>query len=226
MNAMLRRRFLTGLLAATGFSAGCGDLGSLVYFLMPEQKIPAEIKSLATSDKKKEVKALILVRNPPQLSYQFINADRELAAALYKQLKELCEYNDEHLTLVDPRKVDAFKDSNPYWYQLPPGEVGNHFKVDYVIYLEVNQLSMSSAEIEMVCRGRADLSVRLIDVKNPEESTTPKHFSCTYPSEANFILADENTPPQVFREKFLAYAAKRLAWYFAPHPARDSHMVE
>jgi hypothetical protein len=228
MKTMWRRRFLTSVLAATGLCAGCTDLGSLVYFLMPEQKVPAEIKSLATSDKKKEPKAMILVRNGPNTNFEFMAADRELAGALHKQLHELVENNEEHLTLVSQAKIEAFKNSHPNWYQLEPAEIGAHFKVDYVIYVEIKSLSLyDNSYAQMMYRGRAELSVKLVDVKNSDESAPRKDFTCSYPSGANFIMADDpDTPPNVFREKFLAFAAKRLAWYFAPHPIRDSQYIE
>ena len=224
MKTMMRRHMLAGLLAATGFCAGCGDLGQTLYFFMPEQKSPAEIKSLASEDKKKEVRAMILVRNSPESNFEFMGADRELSRSLHKQLTELVADNDQHLVLVPTAKVDSFKSSNPRWYEIELTRIGEHFKVDYIIYLEINQLHLNTAE--MTLRARADVSVRLIDVKHPDDSTPPKTFSCSYPSESNFILADPDTPVQEFREKFLAYAAKRLAWYFAPHPVADSHMIE
>jgi hypothetical protein len=169
---------------------------------------------------------MILVRNGPTTNFEFMAADRELAAALNKQLHELVEYNDEHLSLVAQTKVEAFKNSHPNWYQLEPAEIGAHFKVDYVIYVEIKGLSLyDNSYAQMMYRGRAELSVKLVDVKNPDDSAPRKDFSCTYPSGANFMMADE-TPPHVFREKFLAFAAKRLAWYFAPHPVVDSQMVE
>ncbi len=223
MNALLRRRFLAGLLAASGFCTGCGDLGSLVYFLSPEQKIPAEIKSLATSDKKKEVKALILVSNSADRDFAFMTADRELGRSLHKQLSEMVAYNEEHLTLIDMRKVEMFKSSHPRWEENRVEEIGEHFHVDYVIYIEINELS--TRNLEGAYRARAELSISLIDVKHPDDSTPPKNFTLKYPSEHNFILADAETD-QEFREKFLACTAKRLAWYFAAHPASDLHNIE
>ena len=226
MKALLRRRFLAGLLAATGFSAGCGDLGSFVYFLMPEQKTPAAIKSLATDDKKKEVKAMILIRNGPEMDFRFMNADRQLSALLHTRLQELCKANQELLTLVLPTKVDAFKNTHPDWHEMAPAEIGADFKVDYVIYIEINWLSLyEQGSNQLIYRGKADLSVKLIDIHHPDESSLRKDFNCTYPSEANFI-GSEDISPDAFREKFLNYAAKRLSWYFAPHPIRDSHYNE
>ena len=40
------------------------------------------------------------------------------------------------------------------------------------------------------------------------------------------MTVDEQTPPTVFREKFFAFTAKRLSWYFAPHPTHDSQYVD
>ena len=126
---------------------------------------------------------MILVRNGPNTSFEFISADRELAATLNKQLHELVEYNSEYLNLVPQTKVEAFKNAHPNWFQLEPAEIGAHFKVDYVIYIEIRTLSLYDNSVaQMMYRGRAELSVKLIDVKDPEESAPRKDFTCSYPS--------------------------------------------
>src|SRR5262245_7094219 len=138
----IRATFASLALLGALVGAGCGDLGSFVYFLMPEQKLPAEIKHLGTSEKSKDVKALILVLPfPLEIRPEFIGGGRELAVRLHKQLKELCEYNDEKLTLIAPEKVDAFKSSRPNWHELRPDDIGRHFQVDYVILLDVDNLT-------------------------------------------------------------------------------------
>jgi hypothetical protein len=221
MRAIRRRWFLTTLLLAAGVSAGCGDLGSFLYFLMPEQMVPAEIKALGTTDKKATPsKALILVRNSRNTNFKFFDADRVLAGFLHQELNELCKYNDQQLTLIDPRKVDGFKSTHPRWRELAPAQIGKQFGVDYVIYIELNDLAMTSAE--GTYRGTAEMSVLLIDVKTPDESPPKKNFSCSYPSASNFIVTD-TMPEQNFRDKFLTFVAKRLAWYFAPHAERDTY---
>jgi hypothetical protein len=222
MKAIRRRWFLTTLLLAGGVSAGCGDLGSTLYFLMPEQMVPAEIKCLGTTEKKQTPsKAMILVRNMSNVgNYKFRDADRVLSGFVHHELTELCEHNEQRLTLIDPRKVDAFKSSHPRWRELSPAQIGKQFGTDYVIYLEINDLGMTSAE--GIYRGTAELSVRLIDVKAPDESPPTKNFACAYPSPSNFIVTD-SMPEQNFRDKFLTFVAKRLAWYFEPHPERDTY---
>jgi hypothetical protein len=225
MKALLRRSFLTTLVAATGISAGCGDLGSFVYFLMPEQTTPAELKSVVTTDKKKEIKSLILVRNGPDTGFEFIDADKQLSAMVHQQLVELCETNGDKITLVSPTKVDGFKSAHANWQELQPVEIGRYLKVDYVIYVEINQLTMHDPGSSQFLRGKADLGVRLVDVNNPDESPLRKNFTYSYPNEAKYIQVDD-MPPQVFKEKFLGGIAKRLSWYFAPHAVRDSHLDE
>jgi hypothetical protein len=220
-----------GLLATT-LCAGCGDLGSFVYFMMPEQKTVPDIKHLALTskgkDKGKEMRAMILVR--PMLvetRLEFVGADVKLATLLHKQIKDMVEYNEERLTLIAPEKVEAFKSSRSNWAELNPLDIGNHFQVDYVIVIEANHLSLYERNsYQRIYRGKADLSVKLWDVKHPDESPAKRDFSYSYPGEAKIEEVDSDTPPQVFRDRFLTYVAKRLAWLFEPHPERDSHDLE
>jgi hypothetical protein len=220
-----------GLLATT-LCAGCGDLGSFVYFLMPEQKTVPDIKHLAVTkkkeDKNKEMRAMILVR--PLLvetRLEFVGADRQLAVLLHKKIKDMVEYNEEKLTLIAPEKVEAFKSSHSNWPELSPIDIGNHFQVDYVIVIEANHLSLYERNsFQQLYRGKADLSVKLWDVKHPDDSPAKRDFSYSYPGEANTTEVDGDTPPQEFRNRFLTYVAKRVAWLFEPHPEKDLHEVE
>jgi hypothetical protein len=219
-----------GLLATT-LCAGCGDLGSFVYFMMPEQKTVPDIKHLAVTKKdkdRKEMRAMILVR--PLLvetRLEFVGADRQLATLLHKKIKDMVEYNEEKLTLIAPEKVETFKSSRSNWAELNPIDIGNHFQVDYVIVIEPNHLSLYEPNSwQQFYRGKADLSVKLWDVKHPEDSPAKRDFSYSYPGEAKFEPVDADNTPQAFRERFLTYVAKRLAWLFEPHPEKDSHWVD
>lgn len=226
MKVIWRRRFLTTLLAAAGFAAGCGDLGSFLYFIMPEQKYPAEIKGLAADDKKKpEVKAMILVRNGSEMNFNFPDADRRLASLLHDQLETLCKANDEFLTILLPAKVEAFKSSHPRWDRLDPAEIGRFHKVDYVIYIEIKDMSLYERNDPMFYRGRADLSVKLVDVKHPDESPARVDKAYKYPTDSLPIQIDDEQAG-VVRDKFLADVAKRLSWCFAPHPVQDAHKMD
>jgi hypothetical protein len=228
MMATRRRPLLAGLVLAAVGVAGC-DLGTLAWLLTPEQKELPEIRKLASDDKKKDVKALILTFAALDLHQnELVGADRELAVLLARQLRELCEANGERLTVVPPGKVEDYKSTRPNWRNdADPVAVGRHFGADYVIVVDLRSLSLyEKGSFDMLYHAHADLSVTLFDVRHPDDSPDGRDLILQYPSEANLKLPDPETPPARFRTQFLSYVAKRVAWHFTAHPKREGLYVD
>jgi hypothetical protein len=226
MKAIVRRSGLGFLLAAAALCTGC-SASTLLYFLCPENKHQPEMKQLAADDKK-EVRVAILTYSPLlEARPEFIQADRQLSQEFARTLRQLCEENGENVTIVNPRKVEEFKSNHPSWHELPDlGEVGKKFKADYLIYVEINSLSLYEAgSANQLYRGHASLAVQLIDVNKPDESVGPRQFSCTYP-DAKGPLPVEDAPAGEFRQAFLGHVAKKLAWCFTASPIREQYYVE
>jgi hypothetical protein len=209
-------------MAAILFCAGC-DVGTLTYFLTPENKEEAELKRLAAMDKKKEVKVAILVYNHLEPQPDLIQVDRQLSDLLARGITELCKADEETLTIIPTRRIEEYKNNHSSRHGPSPEEVGEHFKVDYVIYLELNQISLyESGPSSQLLRGRAYISVSIYDIKHPDESRIEKDFTCIYPSEGHgpYDVSPE-MPPAVFRQMFLGHIARRLSYFFVPHAKRD-----
>jgi hypothetical protein len=226
MTAIPRRGFLAILGAAAALSAGC-QASTMAYFLFPEAKHEAEMKKLA-SDDKKEVRVVILTYNTDlETSPELVSADRTLAEMLAKKLRDMCEANGENVTIVSPHKVEEFKAAHPNWQQEPNlAEVDRQFKADYVIYVEIDKLSMYEAgSKQTLYRGNASLSVHLVDVHKPEEAPLPKQASFVYPDTRGPIPIDEMQPME-FRQKFLGYLAWRLGRNWTAIPIRESYYEE
>jgi hypothetical protein len=222
-------RWLAGTALAGGLLAGVGcDLGSLAYFMMPEAREPAIMQNLGSGDVKKENKVLILAWSGLETRAEFIHADRQLAELLAKQLQTQCEANQEKINIISARRAEEFKNTNPNWREMDMPEIGRRFGVDYIIYLEINSLSMyEQGSSKTLYRGVANISVNLIDVRNPDELPQQQPFQCTYPSEARGpIPAGFDSNPVQFRQLFLGHVAKRLAWHFARYPKRESYYME
>jgi hypothetical protein len=137
----------------------------------------------------------------------------------------MTEENQEKLTVVSPRKVEDYKNTHPEWKSLRLEEVGHYFKADYVVQLEIDQLSLYEPNAhEQLYSGRTHILVSVVDVKNPDESPHPTEFTDRYPTEARAIDALD-MPPMVFRQKFLDHVAKRLSYFFVNHQKRERVMV-
>jgi hypothetical protein len=201
--------------------AGC-DLGTLAYFLSPESKVTPDVKSLASADKKKEVKVVILAY-APGLDLDLMQSDRQLAELLAKRLRDQYERNQEKVTLIPPHKVEEFKNRNP---DLRERDIGKHFKADYVIVLDIHKLGIYDKGSSMY-RGNIDMTVTLIDLNNAEEPPDRREYNAVYPNEAKWVEdISPEMPPLRFRLKFLDNVAKKVTRYFAAYSTREAYDVD
>lgn len=219
------RRWSLAALFAVALCGGC-DPATMAYFLMPETKDAPELRRLASDDKKKEVRVAILTHTQLETRPELIQADRQLAENLAKQLRERCAENKEKVTILPTRRVEEYKNAHPRWHD--PLEVGRELKVDYVIYLEINSLSLyEKGNSNLLYRGRASISVALVDVNHPDDNPEQTEITAEYPSEARGpIDASMDTSPMQFRAAFLTYVSKRLSWCFTGHSKRETKFAE
>jgi hypothetical protein len=223
MTVLRRRGFLLSM-CGVAMAVGC-NFPSGLYFLMPEAKEPAEYKRVASDDKKKEVKVVIWTYSALDPRLEFIQADRQLTDLLAKQIDQLSKENEEKVKVISPRRVEEYKNMNPNWKSLDPEQVGQFFKADYVISLEINQLSLYEPNAhETLLRGRARILVSLVDIKNPDETLQPHEFSDTYPEEMRGAYDSLDMHPMQFRQMFLQHLARRLSYSFVNHQKRDRVM--
>jgi hypothetical protein len=189
---------------------------------MPEAKEDAQLQRLASDDKKKEVKVVILTYNRMDLRPELLQVDRQLTEMLGDQLATLSKENGEKLTIVPPRRVEEYKNTHPSRRGHDPAEVGQFFHADYVIYLELNEMSLyEKGSANQMYRGRAHVSVSLVDVNNPDDVREPREFTCVYPSEARAMDVSPEVPLALFRQQFLGCMARKLSYYFAAHSMHD-----
>src|SRR5437899_2982071 len=118
MTVCSRRCCLAMLAGLIGLGAGCGDVGSLAYFLMPEQRLPAKMRHLPSEDPKREPRVVILTYAGLDTRAEFVHADRQLAEMLARHLQELVRPGQERLSIVPARKVEEFKNAHPGWREM------------------------------------------------------------------------------------------------------------
>lgn len=231
----IKRCHLILVLATALLAVGCvRQLFMLPYYMFaPEPRIPAEMHKLADPEKKKDVKVVLLTYLPPDGREEFSQADRQINQLFAMQLVRLTQLNKEKLTIVNPLKVEEYKNANPDWNSnhLDLEEVGKHFKADYVVYVEIRALSMYMPNTvgNGFYKGHADLTVTLVNVKNPDDlSNGQRHEVFNYPpeSQGEMLAVDSDMPPHIFRAKFLTELTQRLAGFFADRPTKGSYLSE
>jgi hypothetical protein len=200
----------------------------VAYFFLPENKTDPGMKRLASDDSKKEVRVAILAYSGPDAKLGIPQAGQRLSDTLARALRDGAEANSERLTIVSPNKVEQFLNAHPSWHQSDLHEIGRHLKADYVIYLEIEQLTIMDDKSpgNLLYNAHAHVHVRLVDVNNPDESTMHEDYVANYPSEAHAITVDPDTPPSKFTQMFLGFVAKRMSWYFTAHLPREGYYTE
>jgi hypothetical protein len=223
MAGLSRHWRLAGLLIVAGvLITGC-SLPSLAYFLVSglqePKEDPGEMK--LASEKDREVKVVILTYSGLETRPEFVKVDRDLSNLLTHQLQQSCKENREKVTFIAPTKIQEYKNIHPNWY-LNPQDVGKYFEADKVVYLEIQSLSLyEPGSANQLYRGRAAIPVKLFDLKNPDQFTLEKTYTCEFPLTRGPIPADDRNQSE-FYQAFMNYMVKHLSWYFTAHPLSDS----
>jgi hypothetical protein len=227
MPVFSRRRLLSAAAGGLLLAAGC-DMASLAYFILPEQRLDAKMKHLASDDKEKNPKVVILTWGGFEMRSEFIHADRQLAELLAQHLRRHAEEGRERLTIIPARKVEEFKSANPNWRGMSLAEIGRRFGADHVIYLEVNSLSLyEPGSLNTLLRGRVSLNMTLADVRRPDDAPPQESFACTFPGDAPGALPADNEAVKVqFRQAFLDHVARKLSLYFSKHGRSELRQME
>lgn len=217
-----RRRLAGLLLLAALVGAGCNPLTGLLLLTGTEPRQPPELIQFAPGDKDKETKVVILAATPVESGTEFIRVDREISSILARHLQNGFKDNKEKIQVVSSRKVEKFKDDHPNWQSLGLVDIGKHFDADYVIYLEIQQLSLfEKGSSRMMYRGNANITVAVVDINKPDDDPIMKTFTGTYPSDSKGPVPIDDRNATEFRQAFLESIGRQLSWYFVSHPTRD-----
>ncbi len=219
--------YLAGLFLAAALCTGC-NLMALPFFLMPGMEPKHEAKCrLASKDKEKEVKAVILATSGLETRPEFLRVDRELSRLMSMQMQEGFKKNKEKVALVPTSQIEKYKDEHPNWRSMDPAEIGKHFEADYVINVEVNSVTLyEQGSANTLFRGRADISLDVVEVHKPVEGPIYREeYTCEYPKVKGPIPVDNSNPAQ-FRQRFLNVVARELSWRFTSHLVEDDHQCD
>jgi hypothetical protein len=226
MTTFQRRALLAVLLLGFAACFGCNP-AMFPMFLQGEAQDDPTLKRLVTEEdkeKKKEIKVAVVVSGRLDARQELHGVNRELSRRVIEQLRKLAKQNEEKLTVVDTAKVEKFLAQHPEWKDQDNKDwvedMKLDLKVDYVIDIEINSMSLYEQNTHEVFRGRADVSVALLNANDPDDtSDSDKNIRAVYPNEyGGMQLNDNDTTVFDFREKFLTILAKQIAYCFCSHP--------
>ncbi len=177
---------------------------------------------LASTNKDKTVKVVILGQSPLETRPEFNGVDRELSTLLSHAMQESFKKNEEKVVMVANGLVEKFKDEHPNWKEIGALEIGKHFHADYVIAMDVNQISLyEPGSAKTLFRGRCDISINVVDVlMHTEGPKFNEEYSTEYPKARGPIAADSCSSSE-FHKAFLKVAPRELTWRFSAHPLEE-----
>jgi hypothetical protein len=231
MTTSRRRILLAALLIGFAACFGCNP-ALFPLFLKGEAQDEATIKRLALEDKSKEVKVAVVVSASRLDARQEVrNVSRDLGRKTVEQLRTVAKANDDKLTVIDATKVQMFLDDQPHWKSLDYDELADKlkkkFKVDFVIDVEIDSMSLYEQGNHELFRGRADLHVKLLNAVDPDDNGNEKDIHALYPNEqAGPVAVDSDTNIFDFRDKFLGVLAKKIVYCFCSHPTINQMDVD
>jgi hypothetical protein len=215
-----------GVCALAAFAGGCNVLSLPFFLLGPEPSDPPSLKRLATDDKDKKVKVAVLAASNLDVRSELTKVDRELAARVVKHLGDLCKYNEENVVVLPVQTVERYKSDHPDWdHPLDLARIGQDLKVRYVVYLEINALTLYVPKSNnQFYQGDTEIRITLINARKPDDLPEEDHFHEVYP-ESPVSTFDDDPNPIAFRQKFLDHVAERIAWKFTKHRSEDKYQA-
>ena len=198
--------------------SGCRGITALLTIWMPNPETAAKV------DLKGDT-IVVMTTVSPQVPDRHVMLVQDVASEFRKELVK-------HLPgkkIIDDEQMFAFRNSRPDWTKLTREQVGEHFKADHVVELEVRRVRCTTRGSAAEYRAELSGTIRAVDLPKPDPDlpdpprskvTLDEAFHISYPPPDQFEM-DVRTTPELFRQKFKRLAAWQYALWFYPHPSRQ-----
>ncbi len=143
------------IFALTTALSGCQAVVLLGYLIggPPSTDPDFHIRTKQTLEGK-NTKVLVYCYAPKELKWDNEAVDFDLAKHVAHRL------NANKIKVIDPDLVYDWLDKNDKWRKT--AELGKHFRVDYVVHIDVKDYSLFEANSPNLYRGRADIIVNVV----------------------------------------------------------------
>lgn len=220
---LTRRRVLIAVLIVAFIGMGCNPLLAPFQMigLFNDPKAPTQFNFYDRAvklKKKKDIRILVLADHGTSLSGDYFDADSTLASEFVRKLDETFKANKEKVTIVPLLDVDKFKRRHDDWKAMSPGEIGKHFSADFVINIELSELSLYEPGTRDIFHGHCHIPITIIDVDKDAEKFDTADYDTEYPGSGQSVPLDMETNAQKFKTKFLKKVALDLTGMFTPLP--------
>ena len=148
--------------------------------------------------------------------------DREINELVSRRLFEGFGDDEDKPEIILARKVAEWQDRHPDWEDYDPAEIGRQLKADYVIYLELSELSLfEDGASKSLYHGQVEVAISVIRCEDGELAFAKDVLAIEIPR-GRPIPASE-MPFRKFRRYFVSEIARRISWYFLPHDRTEEY---
>lgn len=160
------RAAIGALVALLTFTSGCQWLAApwLMWGPEPTKDVPAEYPYLAD----KRVAIVVWADNYTLLEYPFVRLE------VSEHVREALKAGVRGIKLVSNQEVIARQDRDSNWDREHPSRLGERFKADRVIMVELSTYSTREADSPHLLRGRISANVKVYDTAYPDSAPAYK----------------------------------------------------
>lgn len=198
------------LAVAVAMCSGCEAIKWTAIQTAPKtEEVPAKYQQL------KNQTALVYVWAPPEVLWDYPKIRLNLAAYVSEYLRQ----HVEGIEVINYYRVEAYIEKQNA-FEIDPVELGEHFRADVVLQLDMYNFSIRDPGRAHLYRGRLASSVAVHDLTSPEEPERLQleDVEVTYPEEQS--IGFSNVRPEQVRqatyELFAVEVGKKFHDYEKP----------
>lgn len=204
-------RLAAALLWTMGL-AGCQSVILLGYLIGGPPSTDPDFhqqtkQSLEGKRGKAKPTVLVYCYAPKELKWDNESVDYDVAKHVAYRLRS------KDIKVIDPDLVHGWLDRNDKWRKT--AEIGAHFKVDYIVHVDIKDFSLFEAHSVNLYRGRADLIVNVVKMNEDKRDGNPiytKPIKSNYPTRAP--VDSNNMPFAQFKKHYLSALADEIGKLF------------
>ncbi len=203
----------TAVLLAVSAAAlgGCDLLKPFIFMGEHKQKVAAEF------DKLRNTRTAILVWAEPETLFHYPNVRLELSSGIRSQLIAKLTDKESRIEIIDPADVEDFIQRKRS-AAIDPVGVGNEFKCDYVVFIELLEFQIRDPDSPELLRAKIDAAVSVHDIHaDPDQ---PRRYTVspvtTIHPESGPILMNPSNPLIVRQEAYRKFS-EAVAGRFYDH---------
>jgi hypothetical protein len=202
------------LVLCVGGLAGCAYLAGAF-----EQNSGKKVLATYTGMDDKSV--AIVTDVDPATALEYVSARAEIGAFVTAQFQQ----NMPKVKLLRYQDVIRWQDDTLQWQGLREKEIGKHFSVDRVLYIELLDYRTREPGATNLLRGRIHALARVFEVETPGPSAVwEKEFDVFWPPlEPQDVLHSNDT---AVRKRVLEYFSEDLVGQFYDHRRFDPSVRE